>query len=120
MDGTVFYQLKSLELGSLSRLCSENYTSEIFPSFKLTLLRGTEHHGCWKLEKDMAQPAIHMEEFQLKDTYYRKAKIEGKVEIFALENRFIKSYGRCPFHWELKCYLLEYVAAAQLQPYSMI
>ncbi|KAL1074578.1 hypothetical protein V6Z11_D11G299200 [Gossypium hirsutum] len=29
---------------------------------------------------------------------------------------FIKSYRRCPFH----CCLLEYVAAAQLQPYSLI
>ncbi|TYJ11576.1 hypothetical protein E1A91_A11G285400v1 [Gossypium mustelinum] len=40
--------------------------------------------------------------------------------ILCFVSRFIKSYGRCPFHCEFKCCLLEYAAAAQLQSFSLI
>ncbi|TYG47165.1 hypothetical protein ES288_D11G316400v1 [Gossypium darwinii] len=69
--------------------------------------------------------AIHIEKFQLKDKCYRKAKIKGKVEIFALEKYgfqritnmlmfhklLYKELWEMPFHCRLNCSLLEYIVA---------
>ncbi|MBA0770849.1 hypothetical protein Gotri_019415 [Gossypium trilobum] len=71
------------------------------------------------------EKTIHIEKFQLKDKCYRKAKIKGKVEIFALEKYEIqritnmivfhkllyKELWEMPFHCRLNCSLLEYVVA---------
>ncbi|KHG13517.1 hypothetical protein F383_02860 [Gossypium arboreum] len=51
--------------------------------------------------------AIHIEEFQLEDKCYGKAKIEGKVEIICFRKLLYKELWEMPFHCRLYCSLLE-------------